>query len=85
VDLLENHFDTPVAADGRVRFEVPVYSRHCRPYLFGIVPLNKPTPVEERRVIQVLRDGRIVRKLSANEIARLPADAEGYSLLEIGP
>jgi hypothetical protein len=79
----KEHLDTPVPPDGRVAFDVPVGSRLCTPYLFGVIKVGWPTPVEERRVIRVMRGERTVRKLSARDIARLPADAEGFHTLRV--
>ncbi|MCW5550557.1 MAG: hypothetical protein KIS67_00180 [Verrucomicrobiae bacterium] len=79
----KQHIDTPVPPDGRVAFDVPVSSRLCTPYLFGVIKVGWPTPVEERRVIRVMRGERTVRRLSARDIARLPADAEGFHAVRI--
>lgn len=77
------HTDTSVPADGRLSFDVPIGSRYCTPYLFGVIKVGSSTPVEKRRVIRVMRGERVIRRLSASDIARLPADAEGYSILRI--
>jgi len=79
----KEHFDTLVPPDGRVAFDVPVSSRLCTPYLFGVIKVGWPTPVEERRVIRVMRGERTVHKLSARDISRLPADAEGFHELKL--
>lgn len=79
----KEHIDTPVPPDGRLAFDVPVGSRLCTPYLFGVIKVGWPTPVEERRVIRVMRGERTVRKLSARDIARLPSDADGIGALKI--
>jgi hypothetical protein len=65
-----------------VTFDVPVSSRHCTQYFLGI-RVHRPTPVEKRRVIQVVRGDKVVRKLSADDIARLPTDSDGYHVLQI--
>jgi hypothetical protein len=75
--------DTPVPADGRVEFDVPIGSRYCTTYLFGFIKLGSTTPVEKRRVIRVMRGKEVVQKLSADDIARRPVDAEGYHILRI--
>jgi len=72
--------DTPVPADGRVSFDVPVSSRYCTPYVFGVIKVGWPRPVEDRRVIRVMRGEKVIRKLSASDIARLATDAEGYGI-----
>jgi hypothetical protein len=83
VDVTDEHFDTGVQADRRVQFDVPVYSRHCTQYLFGVIKIHSPTPVEARRVIRVMKDSKIVCKLSATDIAKLPVDSDGYHVLRI--
>jgi hypothetical protein len=75
--------DTPVPANGRVSFDVPIGSRYCTSYLFGFIKVSSPTPVEKRRVIRVMRSEKVVRKLSAEDIAKLPADSEGYHTLKL--
>jgi hypothetical protein len=65
----DTHLETPFPADGRISFEVPIGSRHCTPYLFGVVKVGWPTPVHRRRVIHLMRIERVVRKLSASDIA----------------
>ena len=70
----------PVAADGRVTFDVPGLPRGCDTYLFGVVKIGDGSP-ENVRAIHVLRDGKVVRKLSLTQLGRLPVDAEGYHIL----
>jgi len=70
----------PVAADGRVTFDVPRLPRGCDTYLFGVVKIGDGSP-ENVRVIHVLRDGKVVCKLSLTQLGRLPVDAEGYHIL----
>lgn len=70
----------PVAADGRVTFDVPQLPRGCDTFLFGVVKIGDGRP-ENVRAIHVLRHGKIVRKLSLAQLARLPMDAEGYHVL----
>jgi hypothetical protein len=82
-DILDKHFDTSVGTDGRVEFDVPVYSRHCTQYLFGAIKIHSPTPVEKRRAIRVMKDGSVVRRLSAADIAKLPVDGDGYHALRL--
>jgi hypothetical protein len=80
----DTHTDTAVPADGRVSFEVPIGSRYCTPYLFNVVKVGWPTPVEKRRVIRVMRGEQVIRKLSASDISALPQDTDGYHALRIG-
>jgi hypothetical protein len=57
--------------------------RYCTPYLFSVIKLGSPTPVEKRKVIQVMKGKRVIRKLSADDIARLPQEADSYRTLRI--
>ena len=75
--------DSPVPPDGRVGFDVPIGSRYCTSYLFGFIKVSSPTPVEKRRVIWVMRGEKVVRKLSAENIAKMPADSNGYRILKM--
>ena len=76
--------DSPVPPDGHVAFGVPIWSRYCTPYLFGVIKLGSPTPVEKRRAIRVMHGEKVIQKLSADDIARRPVDAEGYHILRVG-
>ena len=75
-------FDTLVPTTGQVDFDVPVASRHCTQYFLGI-RVHSPTPIEKRRVIQIVKGDRVVRKLSASDIAKLPLDLDGYHILTV--
>lgn len=79
----DEHTNTPVPVDGRVSFVVPIGSRYCTPYLFGVIKVGWSKPVEKRKVIRVMRGEKMIRKLSARDIARLPADTEGYHTLKL--
>jgi len=70
----------PVSGDGRVVFDVPRLQRGCDAYLFGFIKVRDGSP-ETVSAIHVLRDERVVRKLSLQELAKLPVDAEGYHIL----
>jgi hypothetical protein len=74
--------DTPVPLDGRVAFEVPVTSRESTVYCFGL-PVHHHPPPDTLRVIRVMRDDRTVNRFSAQDIGRLPLDADGYHILKI--
>jgi len=71
-----------VAADGRVTVDVPQLERGCATYLLGVVKV-KDSPSEDVPAIHLKKDGRIVRKLSLNDIAKLPVDDEGYRLVKV--
>jgi len=75
-------FETQVPTNGQVGFDVPVASRHCTQYFLGI-KVHSATPVEKRRVIQIVKGDKVVRKLSAHDIAKLPVDPDGYHILEV--
>ena len=81
VDYGESH-ETQVPVNGQVSFDVPIASRHCTQYFLGI-RVHSPTPVEKRRVIQIVKGDKVVRKLSADDIAKLPVDPDGYHILEV--
>jgi hypothetical protein len=70
----------PVAPDGRVTFDVPRLERGCDAYLFGLIKIRDGSP-ENVRAIHVLKEHRVVRKLSLAELGKLPTDAEGYPVL----
>jgi hypothetical protein len=70
----------PVAADGRVTFDVPRLPRGCDTYLFGVVKIADGSP-ENIQAIHVSKNGKIVRKLSLSQLGRLPVDADGYHIL----
>ena len=73
--------ETAVAAGGRVVVEVPAF-RGCSTYLFGFIKIREGHP-ERVRVIEVLRDGRVVRRLSLRALHRLPLDASGYRVIRL--
>ena len=72
----------PVHPDGRVAFEVPRLQSGCAVYAFGLVKVDDHRS-EDVAAIQVLREGRVVRRLSLNQISKLPTDAEGSPLLKM--
>ncbi len=79
---LEQPVDYPVAPDGRVEFTVPRFSNGCDVYVFGVVKARDGS-AEGVRVVEVRRAGRVLRKLSVSEIAKLPTDAAGYRIVRI--
>jgi len=74
--------DFPVAADGRVTINIPTLRRGCDTYLFGFIKLSDGSP-EHLKAIHVLRDEKIVRKLSLEKLKKLPTDTEGYHTLDL--
>jgi hypothetical protein len=79
---LEQPADYPVAADGRVTFIVPSFHHGCDMYLFGAVKIRDGS-AESVRVVELRRNERAVRRLSLAQIAKLPKDEGGYSLVRI--
>ena len=71
--------DRTVPADGRVVFDVPVKSRDSTIFCFGLPVYHYPPP-DTLRVIRVIREEQTIRKLSAQDIGRLPTDADGYHI-----
>ena len=74
---IENHTETAVPAERKLDLVVPRLSGSCSVYLFGLIKIRDGNP-ENLRVIQVLHDGRIVRRLSLNALRKLSPDKEGY-------
>jgi hypothetical protein len=68
--------------EGRVTIDLPSEYGGCRPML-GPIPLHRAVnPVTAKR-FDVLRRGRIVRKLSLEDIMKLTTDHDGYHLLKL--
>lgn len=65
-----------VPPDGRLVLEFPVLPRECSTFLLGMKV--KDRSVEARKIIEVLRDGRVVRRLSVNQLRRRPVDEAGF-------
>jgi hypothetical protein len=74
--------DYQVPSDGRVIVDVPRLQRGCATYLFGMVKV-KDSSSEGITAIHLKKDSRIIRKLSLNDIVKLPVDHEGYYLLKV--
>jgi hypothetical protein len=72
----------PVASDGRVSFEVPPLQSGCAVYLFGLVKVADHQS-EDVPAIQVFRDGRLVRRLSLNQISKLPTGPDHSHVLKL--
>jgi hypothetical protein len=80
---LDEPVDYPVPPDGRVEFTVSRFSNGCDVYVFGFIK-TRDGSAENVRVVEVRRAERVLRKLSLSQIAKLPADGAGYSLVRIG-
>jgi len=79
---VEGHDETLVPADGRVEINVPRLPRGCSVYLFGLIKMGDGSP-ERVRAIQVVRDEKVVRKLSLDDIHNLPLEPDGYRTLKL--
>jgi hypothetical protein len=80
---LERPTDYPVSADGCVEFTVPRFSNGCDVYVFGVIK-TRDGSAESVRIVELRRSERVVRRLSLSQIAKLPTDAAGYSIVKIG-
>jgi hypothetical protein len=80
---LDQPVDYPVAPDGRVEFTVPRFHHGCDVYVLGFIK-TRDGSAESVRVVEVRRAERVLRKLSLSQIAKLPIDDAGYSLVRIG-
>jgi len=76
------HDETLVPADGRVEINVPRLPRGCSVNLFGLIKMGDGSP-ERVRAIHVVRDGKVVRKLSLDNIHELPLEPDGYRKLTL--
>lgn len=74
--------ETPVPSNGRIEFDVPVRRRASTIICFGLPVYHYPPP-DTLRAIRVMSGDRTVRKLSAQEVGRLPTDPDGYHVLVI--
>lgn len=74
----------PVASDGAVEFQY--VGRHgCSVYLFNIIPIRSGPDPFRAKSIEVRRAGVAVRRLSLQEVTKLPKADSGYHLLSIPP
>ena len=78
----ENPVEHLVAENGKVAFTVPRVSGGCDVYVFGVIKTCDGS-AEKVPVIEVRRSDKVVRKFSLAQIAKLPTDETGYSLIKI--
>ena len=71
-----------VPTDGRVVVDVHALARACSVYLFGFIKTKNGAP-ERLPAIYILREGRVVRRLSLRTLHDLPLDPEGYRVLKL--
>ena len=69
-------------ADGRVVVNVPALERGSATYLFGLVKVKESSPYDVP-AIHIRRGEHTIRKLSINDLAKLPVDEQGYRLVRI--
>jgi hypothetical protein len=81
--VTEQPRDYPVGENGRVRFDVPTLGRGCTAYWVCRLKMYDHSP-NAWRAIHVIRDDRVVREYSLNQLARLPVDSDGYRRLKMG-
>ena len=79
--LVADKTEYPVGADGRVTVDVPRLERGCATYFFGVLKV-RDTSCYDVPAIHVTKGNRILRKLSLNDLAKLPVDDGGYRLVE---
>ena len=59
----------------RATVHVPAMGPGCSSHLFGVIQVYDKSPVAWR-VVHVVRDDKIVRRLSLKQVSRLPVDDE---------
>ena len=74
--------DYPVPSDGRVIVQIPVLDHGCATYLFGVIKVKDSSP-KDVRAIKLERDDHVIKKLSLNDLGKLPIDDEGYRLVKV--
>lgn len=73
----------PVASDGRVTIDVPRLPRGCSVYLFDRIRISRGAKPLSTKSVEVLGSGKVVARLSLEEIAKLPSDDSGYHILKM--
>ena len=71
----------PVAKDGHVTVDVPVLPRSCSWRWFGLTIIDR-SPYN-RKLIYVVCEGKVVRRLSIRELEQLPLDESGTRKLNL--
>jgi len=78
---INNHTTVPVPRDGRVAFDVPRLTRGCATYFLGI-KVKDASPYD-LPAIEIIEGERTVKRLSLNDIRKLPRDEQGYTVVKI--
>lgn len=75
--------DYEVPKDGRIAFGVPGYRSPCGVYLFNALKVGgNDDPLKAWRV-SILRNQKIVKRLTVRAIIELPTDDAGYHVLTV--
>lgn len=82
VTAFEPPSDYPINSDGTVSFTVPQFRRGCSIYVLGAIKVADGRP-ERLRVVEVRNEKRALRRLSLNQLAKLPEDANGYRTIKL--
>src|SRR5258708_28929254 len=81
IDDDEKITDYKVDSDGLVSFHVPRLPRGCAVYFLNTVKISDHRS-EGFRAIKLTRGDRVVRKLSLNDLAKLPSGSGGIRELK---
>jgi hypothetical protein len=76
-----NEPEFTVGADGRVVVDIPRLERGHKTYLLG--SKVGESSAEDVTAVCVKKAGRTIRKLSINDLKKLPTDSEGYRVLKV--
>lgn len=79
---LDQPSDCAVPSDGRIELTVPSFSNGCDVYLFGLIK-TRDGSAEHVRILHLVRDGRILRKLSLAQVAKLQKDDMGFAIVAV--
>lgn len=82
-DALNGRYkDYQVGSDSVVNFHVPSLPRGCAVRFLGVVKIADNRP-EDVRAIELLKDGKSIRKLSLDDIAKLELDSNGVACVKL--
>lgn len=82
VTAFEPPSEYPIRSDGTVSFTVPQFRRGCSIYVLDVIKIADGRP-ERLRVVEVRNEKRALRRLSLNQLAKLPQDADGYRTIKL--
>ncbi|MBL0161508.1 MAG: hypothetical protein IPP47_31220 [Bryobacterales bacterium] len=72
-----------ISKEGNVEFKLPLMSGGCRTYLFDHIPLSVYHDPAKQKVVSVVRNDKMVRRLSFLELQALPLGNSGTRLLVV--